>query len=1045
MRPAGERKIVTALFVDLKGSTTLMEDMDPEAAHAIVAPLLRIMTDAVQRYEGYVARTTGDGIFALFGAPVAYEDHPQRALYAAFEIQRELRAEGQRRNAKGLRVLEARVGVHTGEVVAYAVETSGRVEYRLVGHAANLASRLESLAPVGSIVTSEYTRQLCEGYFELQGLGPTRVKGLSTPIEVYEVIGLGRLRTHFQLALQRGLTKFVGRRRELDQLQHALQLAMSEQGQIVAVMAEAGTGKSRLFHEFRATIPPTCKVLEAYSVSHGKASAWLPVLELLRGYFGIADADDGASRRDKVRNTLTALDPAHAGTLPYVFGLLGIVEGPDPIAQMDPQIKRQRTLDAIKRIILQESLTQPVVVIFEDLHWIDAQTQALLDLLADGLARASVLLLVNYRPEYRHEWTNKSYYVQLRLDPLGGAEGAAMLAALLGEGVELNPLKRLITDRTGGNPFFIEEIVQAPFDEGDLVRNGVVKVMRSLSQLRLPATVQGMLAARIGRLALEQRELLQMLAVIGRESPRDLLEQVAPRADTKLERLLADLQAAEFIYEQPVAGNVEYVFKHALTQEVAYNSLLIERRKQLHERAGQALEIIFANQLDDHLSQLAHHYSHSESADKAIDYLGRAGRQAIERSAHVDAIVSITLALQLLASFPESPERMRREIPLQLSLGQAFIPAKGWAAQEVERPFDRMRELCQRLDDPTELFPALFGLWSVYHVRGLYREARKSATELLERAETAKDPALLLMVHLALGQTLLHIGELALARQHQEEAISLYNPERDRLLALRLGTDTKQGALSYAGWTLWHLGYPDQAIEKGRQALAMAQALSHPNSIAAAQFFDTIVHVLRREPDLVRASAERVAGYSTEHGLGAWLLFTSQHRGWAMALQGHYEEGIAQMVQCQTISHTVGADIGRTHCLRDLSEAYMAAGRFDEALDTLTNALLEVDRLDEHFVEAEIYRLKGEILLKGDDSSAGDAKNCFEHAIAIAYGQSAKSLELRATTSLARLLDRQGNRAGARAMLAEIYDWFTEGFDTADLKDAKELLDELSG
>jgi predicted ATPase len=327
-----------------------------------------------------------------------------------------------------------------------------------------------------------------------------------------------------------------------------LELAMSGSGQIVAVVAEAGTGKSRLFHEFKATIPTTFKVLEAYSVSHGTASAWLPVLELLRGYFGIQDADGPAIRREKVSAALTTLDPALDDTLPYLFGLLSIVEGPDPLAQMDPQIKRQRTLDAIKRMVVAESLKRPVVVIFEDLHWIDSQTQALLDLLADSVARASVLLLVNYRPEYRHEWTNKSYYAQLRLDPLGGAEGEAMLAALLCESVELKPLKRLITERTGGNPFFIEEIVQALFDEGALTRNGAVKVTRSLSQLRLPATVQGILAARIGRLSPEQKDLLQTLAVIGRESSIGLLRQVASHADNQLERILADLQGGEFIY-----------------------------------------------------------------------------------------------------------------------------------------------------------------------------------------------------------------------------------------------------------------------------------------------------------------------------------------------------------------------------------------------------------------------------------------------------------------------------------------------------------------
>jgi predicted ATPase len=466
----------------------------------------------------------------------------------------------------------------------------------------------------------------------------------------------------------------------------------------------------------------------------------LPVLELLRAYFDIQDADDATARREKVRAMLAALDPALSEALPYLFALLGIQDAPDPLAQMDPQVKRQRTLDAIKRIVLRESQNQPVVMIFEDLHWIDAQTQALLDLMADSIANASVLLLVNYRPEYRHAWGNKSYYSQLRLDPLGGADDAAMLAALLGDGAELNPLKRLIAERTGGNPFFIEEIVQALFDEGALVRNGAVKVTRSLSQLRLPPTVQGILASRIDRQPSEHKQLLQTLSVIGRESSLGLLTQLASHPDTHLKRMLADLRAGEFIYEQPVATGVEYIFKHALTQEVAYNSLLIERRKQLHEGAGQALESMFAEQLDDHLGQLAHHYSHSDNVSKAVEYLGRVGQQALQRSAHVDAISSLSAAIDLLQKLPDGPERIQRELPLQLTLGQAFIVQKGWAAQEVERAFTHARELCERLGDPPELFPVLFGLFSMYYLRGELRTAYELAEQLIRRAESALDP-----------------------------------------------------------------------------------------------------------------------------------------------------------------------------------------------------------------------------------------------------------------------------------------------------------------
>src|SRR6266849_2291486 len=496
----GERKTVTALFADIKGSTELMEELDPEEARAIIDPALKLMIDAAHRYDGYVVQSTGDGIFALFGAPLAHEDHPQRALHAAIAIRDELgrRAEGVKQ--PGQPAVEVRIGSNTGEVVLRMVHTGGHTEYTPVGHAANLAARMQTLAPTGGIVISEDTRRLVKGYFELRDLGPTEVKGISEPINVYEVVGAGLLRGHFELAARRGLTKFVGREREVAELKRALELARAGHGQIVAAVAEAGTGKSRLVYEFKAMLRGDCKVLEAYSVSHGKASAYLPVLELLYRYFGIEDADDKTARRAKIERRISALDSALNDTLPLIHTLMGLHEGPDPIAQMDPQIKRRRTLDAIKRVILRESLNQPTVVIFEDLHWIDSETQALLDLLADGIANARVLLVVNYRPEYRHQWTNKTYYSQLRLDTLRAESAAKMLSALLPEGDDLTQLQRLIIDRTEGNPFFIEEMVRALFDEGALVRNGAVRVARPLSQLRLPPTVQGILAARIDRL-----------------------------------------------------------------------------------------------------------------------------------------------------------------------------------------------------------------------------------------------------------------------------------------------------------------------------------------------------------------------------------------------------------------------------------------------------------------------------------------------------------------------------------------------------------------
>ena len=827
-------------------------------------------------------------------------------------------------------------------------------------------------------------------------------------------------------------------------MKQALDSAMGGHGQVVAVMAEAGTGKSRLFHEFKATIPSTSKVLEAYSVSHGKASAWLPVLELLRAYFGIAATDDAASRREKVSAVLDELDSDLSDVLPYFYGLLGIVDGSDPLAQMDPQIKRQRMLDAIKRIVLSESLKQPVVVIFEDLHWIDDQTQALLDVLADSIASSHVLLLVNYRPEYQHEWASKSYYSRLRLDPLGGADGAAMLTVLLGEGVELNPLKRLIVERTGGNPFFIEEIVQALFDEGALVRNGAVKVTRSLSQLRLPSTVQGILASRIDRQPSEHKQLLQTLSVIGRESSLAFVMQLTMHTRIQLERILADLQAAEFIYEQPAATGVEYVFKHALTQEVAYNSLLIERRKQIHERAGQALESLFADQMDDHLTQLAHHYSHSDNVTKAVEYLGRTGQQALQRSANADAITSFTAALDLLRKLPEGPERDQRELLLELTLAVALAPVKGFAAPEVIRAFTRTRELCERFGDPPELFAVLLGLWAGYFIRGgEFPTAYVLAKQLMDRAQSKNDPALIMLAHFALGNNCYNMGKLLPALEHLEAVVAIYDPVRDGPAAVHHSVDAKASGLAYVALTLWNLGYPDQALKRAYEAFEFAQAIAHLHSVASSQCILGIVQHFRREAPEAQETAERLIAFCTEHGFSLWLAFGTYQFGWALAEQGRHADGIPQIEEGIAGHRATGARIGHPYFLCTLAAACLQAGRLDDAENALSAALTLAEEQEGREHEAEIHRLKGELLLRRSQSNAAEAQRCFERAIKIAQGQSAKSYELRATTSLARLLNKQGRRDEARTILADINRWFTEGFDTADLKDAKALLDEL--
>jgi class 3 adenylate cyclase len=818
----GERKTVTALFADIKGSTELTRDLDPEDARAIVDPVLHLMMAAVHRYDGYVAQSTGDGIFALFGAPVAHEDHPQRALHAALAMQEELRRHGEKLRSQDRPLVEIRIGVNTGEVVVRTVQTGGHAEYAPVGHTANLAARMQTVAPVGSIAASETTRRLCEGYFMFRDLGRTEVKGISEAVRVYEVTGLGRFRTHFQLSAQRGFTKFVGREHEMAAMRRAFEQALRGHGQVAAIVAEAGTGKSRLVYELKLVLPSDCKILEAYSVSHGKTSAWLPVLEMLWSYFGIADADEKPTRREKVEAKLTALDSALNDTLPYLYTLMGLAEDPNPLTQMNPHMRRRRILDALKRVVIRETLNHPLVLIFEDLHWIDSETQELLDLLADSIASARILLLVNYRPEYRHKWSGKSYYTQFSLASLGAENATEMLDALLGSESALRPFKNFIAHKTEGNPFFIEQMVQALFDQGTLVRDGAVKITRPISEIHVPPTVQGILASRIDRLPADEKELLQTLAVIGKNFPLGLIKRVTAKGETKLEQMLSDLQTSEFIYEQPTLSEPEYAFKHALTQEVAYGSLLLERRKKLHERTANQIEALFIPRLEDHYGDLAHHYSRSENKQKAVEYLELAGQQAAQRSAHAEAIKHLTTALEFLKAMPDTQQRDQQELVLQTMLGPVLIATRGNGALEVGTVYKRALQLGRQSGEDAQLFPVLFGLRSFHLIRGELQPAFDLAQQLVSLAESAQDSGLLVEAHLAQGNSLFLFGKLILALEHMELVIGLYDPQAHHVHAFLYGLDPGVFCLARSAWLLELIGHSDHASKRMGEALAFS-------------------------------------------------------------------------------------------------------------------------------------------------------------------------------------------------------------------------------
>ncbi|GAB7550132.1 adenylate/guanylate cyclase domain-containing protein [Cupriavidus sp. CuC1] len=1049
----GERKTITALFADMAGSTALIQDLDPEEARHLIDPVVTLMMGAVHHYEGYVAKFLGDGILALFGAPIAHEDHALRALFAALRMQEAMRSHSDRvRLDKGI-PLQIRVGVHTGEVLVRSIRTDDlHTDYDPVGHTIHIASRMEGIATPASILVSESTHKLTEGYFEFKALGTTHVKGVRDPLAVYEVLGLGALRTRMQVAAHRGLARFVGRQSEMEQLHNALELAKAGHGQVVGVVGEAGVGKSRLFHEFKARSQQGCLVLETFSVSHGKAFAYLPLIELLRNYFQITPQDNDRSCREKVTGKLLTLERALEDHLPYLLYLLGSVEPGSALPTMDAAIRRQRTFEAIASLLVRESLNQPLELLFEDLQWLDSETEAFLNILIDYVPGARIVLLVNYRPEYSHDWDPRGYYVQLHLEPLGPTEAQGLLTALLGDDRALAPLKRLILDKTEGNPFFMEEVVQTLVEEKALLgQPGCYRIETAPTSLHIPTTVQGVLAARIDRLPLVQKELLQSLAVIGKEFPLSLIQHVTALDDDKLRPLLADLRAGDFIYERPAFPDVEYAFKHALTQEVAGNSLLTERRSALHERTAEAIETLFGSRLKDYCSELAHHYSHSGNIPKAVKYLHCAGQQALERSAQGEAMHHLSTAVELLKRLPDTPERACEELTLLLTLGPALIATRGQAAPEVEATYRRALALCEQGGQTPYFFSAQLGLWAFYQLRAQYKVAQPLGERLLGMALDTQKPEQLAEAHRVLGATTFRLGQLSVARSHMEQVLALHRPDQPAYaFLLGYGRDPAVHARSTLGWILWYLGLPDLARTRCHEALALAKQRPDAFNLALCLVFAAEVHRCRREVQLTREYAEAAIAVSGDQGFPIYLAWGTVLQGWALAEHGRHEQGIAQIHQGLTAYEVTGAALGRPNLLALLAEAYRTAGDLHAGLEALTEALALTEETGERLDEATLHRLKGELILQqssvGSRAFAGreDAEACFHKAIAVARDQGARSLELQAALSLAQLWRRQGKMDAARQTLTAIHGAFSEGFDVADWQQAKALLADLT-
>jgi class 3 adenylate cyclase/tetratricopeptide (TPR) repeat protein len=1037
----GERKQVTVLFADLKGSMELLADRDPEEARKLLDPVLERMMEAVHRYEGTVNQVMGDGIMALFGAPLAHEDHAVRACYAALRMQEAIRRYTEElRRTHGVEV-QIRVGLNSGEVVVRSIGSDLRMDYTAVGQTTHLAARMEQLATPGTIRLTPETLALVEGYVDVKPLGPVPVKGLPAPVEVYELAGAAAAKTRLQVAHARGLTRFVGREAEMGEIRRAAEEVRRGRGQIVAVVGEPGVGKSRLFYEFwHSHHIHGWLALETNSVSYGSATPYLPLIDLLRVYLRVEAGDDTRTIRAKVTGTIITLDEALKEAIPPVLWLLDALPEAAPFLRLDPAERRRRTLAAVKAILLRESRVQPMVVVFEDLHWIDSETQAFLDSFVDSLPAAPIMLAVNYRPEYSHAWGSKTYYRQLRIDPLPPESAEDLLDALLGGDASVVPLEPLLIARTEGNPLFLEESVRTLVETGVLTGSrGAYRFVKPLDSVAMPATVQAILAARIDRLAGEDKRLLQAAAVVGKDVPFALLFAIADVDEDGLRHALGRLQTAEFLYEARLFPELEYTFKHALTHEVAYDGLVTERRRALHAALVGAIEHLHADRLDEHVERLAHHALKGQLRDRAAAYLQQAGARAAARYANREALKLFEQALPVLSELPESPETLARTTDVRLALATTLTQTRGPGSPEAEASYLCARELADRLGEPTRLYQALWGLWYVNLGRGQWPSARELGEQLLVIAQRENDTGRLLEAHHALWPTLVAIGEPTAALLHLEQGLGLYDPERHASQALLYGGhDAGVCCRFHLSWTQWVLGYPDRAAATMRDALGLAERLAQPTTLALTLAFAAIGQYRRGEWRNARKSGERMHAIAETHGLTFVARDSLVYQfcaGVREGGEGHFEQAFDAGMQ-GTIYGPVNRWVETRLLLADAASAVGDVVRALRALDAIP-----ADQLDAGHAP-EIHRIHGELLVRRDQRDEAEA--CFRRAIEIARRRSQRALELRAATSLARLLAQAGRRDEARKQLADIYAWFTEGFDSADLKAARALLDELA-
>jgi class 3 adenylate cyclase/predicted ATPase len=1038
-RADAERRQLTVMFCDLVGSTGLATRLDPEDLREIIGAYHRAVAETVPGFDGFVAKYMGDGVLIYFGYPRAHEDDAERAVRAGLGL---IDAVG--RLDVGSVKLQARVGIATGLVVVGDLIGEGSAqEQSVVGETPNLAARLQALAGPEAVVIAASTRRLVGDFFEYRDLGAVEVKGIAAPVPAWQVLRPSVVTSRFEALRGSALTRLVGRDEEIDLLLRRWARAKAGDGQVVLVSGEPGIGKSRITAALAERLHAEAHLRLRYFCSpYHQDSALFPFIDQLGRASGFARDDPPAAMLEKLEALLAQAAPPDEDVafLADLMSLPGWERHPLP--NLSPQRKKERTLEALIRQLEGLARRQPVVIVFEDAHWIDPTSRELLDLTVERVRTLPVLLIVTFRPEFQPPWTGQPQVSMVVLNRLDRHDRTALVAQIAGGKALPDEVVAQIVDRADGVPLFVEELTKSVLESGVLREEvGRYVLDGAMPPFTIPTSLHDSLMSRLDRLG-SVRLVAQIGAAIGREFPYALLCAVSRLPEDELQAPLARLVASELVFQRGIPPNAVYSFKHTLVQDAAHGSLLRNSRQQLHAQIAEALETHSPELMDTQPALLARHYAEAGLVEKSVAYWGKAGQRSAARSAMAEAVAQLHKGLDQLALLPDTPERQGRELEFWSALGAVLQAVKGQAAPETGHAYARARELWEQLGSPSEFLHIPYGQ-SLHHVfRGELDLAQRLDEDLLRLSRQRNDSTGLVLGHISSGRTLILLGRFASSRSHFEEALALYDPILCRSLARHAGPHPQVSALGYLGIDLLCLGYPHQALVQSRAAIAKARGLAHPPSLAASLALGTLLLLLSRDNVALDKRAGQLVAVATEQGFPRWHAQGTICRGWVKVKNGDVVEGISLLRSGSNAYRATGSLSWMPQYFALLARACEIAGQIEEGLTLLDDALEIAERTGERSLEAELNRHKGQLLLRQGHTEAAEV--LYRKALGIAAEQGAKLWELRAAMSLARLRRDQGRGAEARDLLAPVYAWFTEGFDTPDLKDAKVMLDELN-